>query len=91
MVAEPLSQTEARQIAATSLRTFMRLPVRERSSIILMDVLGYSLSELSTVAGPGCVTWRRNRTSSRYQFFPSRRRIASPFMLIGSTPETSRR
>lgn len=51
MVAEPLSQTEARQIAATSLRTFMRLPVRERSSIILMDVLGYSLSELCSITG----------------------------------------
>ncbi|MBX5030838.1 RNA polymerase sigma factor [Rhizobium lentis] len=51
MVAEPLSQTEARQIAATSLRTFMRLPVRERSCIILMDVLGYSLSELCSITG----------------------------------------
>ncbi|MBX5087627.1 RNA polymerase sigma factor [Rhizobium lentis] len=51
MVAEPLSQTEARQIAATSLRTFMPLPVRERSCIILMDVLGYSLSELCSITG----------------------------------------
>ncbi|WP_082930511.1 RNA polymerase sigma factor [Rhizobium bangladeshense] len=51
MVVEPLSQTEAREIAATSLRTFMRLPVRERSSVILMDVLGYSLREICSITG----------------------------------------
>lgn len=39
-----------RRIAATaSLRTFMQLPTRERSCVILMDVLGYSLSEIGTV------------------------------------------
>jgi RNA polymerase sigma-70 factor (ECF subfamily) len=37
------------QIAATSLRTFMRLPVGQRSSVILMDVLGYSLDEIATI------------------------------------------
>jgi RNA polymerase sigma-70 factor (ECF subfamily) len=36
-------------IAATSLRTFMRLPIAQRSSVILMDVLGYSLDEISTI------------------------------------------
>jgi RNA polymerase sigma-70 factor, ECF subfamily len=41
--------TEDRQIAAASLRTFMRLPVAQRSSVILMDVLDYSLQEISTV------------------------------------------
>lgn len=51
MIAEPVSGLEARQIAVTSLRTFMRLPVRERSSIILMDVLGYSLSEVCAITG----------------------------------------
>jgi RNA polymerase sigma-70 factor (ECF subfamily) len=43
--------TENREIAAASLRTFMRLPATQRSSIILMDVLGYSLSEISGVTG----------------------------------------
>jgi RNA polymerase sigma-70 factor (ECF subfamily) len=44
----PVSDLEA---AATSLRTFMRLPVTQRSCVILMDVLGYSLEEISTVTG----------------------------------------
>ena len=34
---------------ATSLRTFMRLPVAQRSSVILMDVLGCSLQEVCEV------------------------------------------
>ena len=38
-----------RQIVATSLRTFMRLPPAQRSSVILMDVLGYSLEEIGGV------------------------------------------
>ncbi len=36
--------------AAASLRTFMRLPVAQRSSVILMDVLGYSLHEIAAIA-----------------------------------------
>lgn len=42
---------EARQIAAASLRTFMRLPVAQRSSVILSDVLGHSLQEISDIVG----------------------------------------
>ncbi len=40
---------EQRQIAATSLRTFMRLPPSQRSTVILMDVLGHSLEEIGEV------------------------------------------
>ena len=39
----------SRQIASASLRTFMRLPVAQRSSVILMDVLGCSLQEICEV------------------------------------------
>jgi RNA polymerase sigma-70 factor, ECF subfamily len=49
MIAEPSSQTDERIAAAASLRTFMRLPVGQRSSVILMDVLGYSLEEVGGV------------------------------------------
>jgi RNA polymerase sigma-70 factor (ECF subfamily) len=51
MIADPISAEEHRQIAAASLRTFMRLPVAQRSSVILMDVLGYSLDEIRGVTG----------------------------------------
>jgi RNA polymerase sigma-70 factor (ECF subfamily) len=47
MVIDPVATTDNRAIAAASLRTFMRLPVAQRSSVILMDVLGYSLEEIS--------------------------------------------
>jgi RNA polymerase sigma-70 factor (ECF subfamily) len=49
MVIDPAAPVDDRQIAAASLRTFMRLPVAQRSSVILMDVLGYSLDEICAV------------------------------------------
>ena len=48
-IADPDSEIERRQAAAASLRTLMRLPVAQRSSVILMDVLGHSLEEISEV------------------------------------------
>src|SRR5665213_438737 len=46
MIADPADTVINRQIAGASLRTFMRLPVAQRSSVILADVLGCSLSEV---------------------------------------------
>jgi RNA polymerase sigma-70 factor, ECF subfamily len=46
MIADPADTIALRQIAGASLRTFMRLPVRQRSTVILMDVLGCSLDEI---------------------------------------------
>lgn len=51
MIVDPQVPTDDRQIATASLRTFMRLPVAQRSSVILMDVLGYSLAEVGEVIG----------------------------------------
>jgi len=49
MVVDPTNPTEDRLTAAMSLRTFMRLPVTQRSTVILKDVLGYSLQEVGRV------------------------------------------
>lgn len=49
MIIDPVNATEDRQVAAASLTSFMRLPVAQRSSVILMDVLGYSLQEIGGV------------------------------------------
>ena len=49
MMADPADDILNRQIAATSLRTFMRLPVAQRASVILTDVLGCSLQEVCDV------------------------------------------
>ena len=49
MISDPADIIASRQIASTSLRTFMRLPVAQRSSVILMDVLGCSLQEICEV------------------------------------------
>jgi RNA polymerase sigma-70 factor (ECF subfamily) len=49
MVADQLDAVTSRQIASASLRTFMRLNVAQRSSVILMDVLGCSLAEICAI------------------------------------------
>lgn len=49
MIVDQLDAVTSRQIAGASLRTFMRLPVAQRSSVILMDVLGYSLQEVCAI------------------------------------------
>lgn len=48
MIVDPANPTADRQAASAALHTFMRLPVAQRSSVIMMDVLGYSLQEIST-------------------------------------------
>ena len=49
MIADQLDAVTSREIASASLRTFMRLPVTQRASVILMDVLGCSLQEVCEV------------------------------------------
>jgi RNA polymerase sigma-70 factor (ECF subfamily) len=51
MIAALVNPVTDRQAATASLRTFMRLSVAQRSSVILMDVLGYSLDEIGNVMG----------------------------------------
>jgi len=51
MIVDPRSPIRDRQIAAAGLRTFMRLPAAQRSAVVLMDVLGYSLQEIGGVLG----------------------------------------
>jgi RNA polymerase sigma-70 factor (ECF subfamily) len=49
MIADELDAITSRQIASASLRSFMRLPVAQRSSVILMDVLGCSQQEVCDI------------------------------------------
>jgi RNA polymerase sigma-70 factor (ECF subfamily) len=51
MVSDPIDETHAREAAAAALHAFMRLPVAQRSSVILKDVLGYSLDEIGGITG----------------------------------------
>lgn len=48
-IADPEDEVTRRQIAAMSLRPFMKLSPAERSSVILMDVIGYSLNEIGEI------------------------------------------
>lgn len=46
-----IEQADSRYVAQASLRTFMKLPVIQRSAVILVDVLGLSLQEASEATG----------------------------------------
>jgi RNA polymerase sigma-70 factor (ECF subfamily) len=49
MIADPTADADRRMVAAASLRAFMELTAIERSAVILMDVLGYSLEEIGFI------------------------------------------
>jgi RNA polymerase sigma-70 factor (ECF subfamily) len=51
MIADPTADADRRMVAAASLRAFMELTAIERSAVILMDVLGYSLEEIGFITG----------------------------------------
>ena len=51
MVADPVDEVRQREAAAAALHALMRLPVAQRSSVILKDVLGYSLDEIGGITG----------------------------------------
>src|SRR5262244_270942 len=53
MIADVTNPVADRQSAVASLRTFMRLPVSQRSSVILCDVLGHSFPEICEIVGGG--------------------------------------
>src|SRR5882672_10262882 len=50
-VAAPTSPIEDRIAAGAALSTFMQIAPTQRSSVILMDVLGYSLQEVCAITG----------------------------------------
>jgi RNA polymerase sigma-70 factor (ECF subfamily) len=51
MIAAPDPTNQDHEVAAMSLRTFMRLPALQRSAVILKDVLGHSLVEIASITG----------------------------------------
>ena len=50
-IAAPDTSDHDHEAAATSLRTFMRLPALQRSAVILKDVLDHSLEEIASITG----------------------------------------
>jgi RNA polymerase sigma-70 factor (ECF subfamily) len=51
MIAAPDSPDWNHEVAAMSLRTFMRLPALQRSAVILKDVLGHTIEEVASITG----------------------------------------
>jgi RNA polymerase sigma-70 factor, ECF subfamily len=58
MIAAPTDAVHDRQVAAASLYTFMRLSAKQRSAVILRDVLGYSVEEICDITSAGLLAVR---------------------------------
>jgi len=71
MVAVEDPPEQGDEIAATSLRTFMRLPPLQRSAVILKDVLGHSIEEAASITGatPAAVKSALQRGRERLRQF----------------------
>ena len=105
MIAAAPNRLEDREVAAASLRTFMLLPASQRSSVILSDVLGYSLQEICEFAGgsvpavkaalqrgrPAFARSQPRPTTRPLRRSPSRSERGSRPMSIASTRMTSTR
>ena len=50
-LADPGAAADVRVAVAANLAAFMRLPVAQRSSVVLMDVLGHTLAETAEILG----------------------------------------
>lgn len=48
---KPDAQLDRRQALEASVGTFLKLPAAQRSAVILMDVLGYSLRDIEAITG----------------------------------------
>jgi RNA polymerase sigma-70 factor (ECF subfamily) len=68
MIAAARNPVGDRQIVAASLRTFMRLPVSQRSSVILSDVLGHSLAEICEIVGVSVPAVKAALQRGRHRF-----------------------
>ena len=51
MIIDPAATLDTGETTLVSLRTFMRLPALQRSTVIFKDVLGYSLDEVAEFTG----------------------------------------
>jgi RNA polymerase sigma-70 factor (ECF subfamily) len=94
MIAAPDSPDQDHEVAAMSLRTFMRLPALQRSAVILKDVLGHSLEEVASITGASeaaaksalqrgvsvCASLPRNPPKSHCQCCPMECAPGSPHM-----------
>jgi len=90
IIGDPVSETESQQAAAASLRTFMRLPAAQRSSVILKDVFGYSLEEVGSITGSSVAAIKANlhRGRARLREFLQEKDDAP--VLVLREPERSR-
>lgn len=85
MIGDTVASAERRVAVSASLATFMGLPVQQRSTVILMDVLGCSLEEIADSTGSSipAIKAALHRGRSRLQALSQSPEPASPPVLIG--------
>jgi RNA polymerase sigma-70 factor, ECF subfamily len=90
MIGDPVDEVQAREVAAASLRAFMHLSPSQRSTVILKDVLGYSLDEIGAITDSSLAATKANLRRGRIrlrEFASSPEQELSPVL---REPERSR-
>ena len=82
MIADPTDPRRDAAATVASLRTFMRLPTVQRSAVILVDVLGYTLAELDEIAGGSILKSALQRGRARLRELASEPEAVSPPTLM---------
>src|SRR5499433_2038490 len=78
LIAGPTDPDRDAFATVASLRTFMRLPTVQRSAVILVDVLGYTLAELSEIAGGSILKSALQRGRARLRELASQPEAVPP-------------
>jgi RNA polymerase sigma-70 factor (ECF subfamily) len=78
MIADPADPGRDVYATVASLRTFMRLPTAQRSAVILVDVLGYTLADLSEIAGGSILKSALQRGRARLRELANEPDTAAP-------------
>jgi RNA polymerase sigma-70 factor, ECF subfamily len=84
MIADPADPGRDAYATTARLRTFMRLPTAQRSAVILVDVLGYTLAELGEIAGGSILKSALQRGRARLRELASEPDAAPPPALSAS-------
>ena len=82
-LADPLAAADARVAATASLAALLRLPPAQRSSVVLMDVLGHSLAETAEIIGISlpAVKAALHRARTRLRALADRPEAPTPILL----------
>lgn len=82
LIEDPAADAAARVEATGSFATFLALPPVQRASVVLMDVLGYSLAETADILGVSVATVKAALHRGRTRLQAAQATVSSPVLHV---------